>query len=167
MLIQRSAILARVDGRFEDYAVLGDDLVIGHPAVAAEYQNMVKKLSVDISMTKSLISNNGSVEFASRFFWKRIDVSPISFGQVFASNNQLATFIGPLVSRLNRGCSLYEVLRWLGVGYRALSRIRIDAFPLSGRLSTRVRRHILVLKSPVGPFPLPWEYWLVLGWSKD
>lgn len=67
------------------YAVLGDDVVIMDPDVAAQYKRLVRRLGAEISTTKSLISRNGSLEFASKFFFKGVNVSPISFSLLNAA----------------------------------------------------------------------------------
>lgn len=46
---------------FTQYALLGDDIVIADEAVALEYKRIV---GVKISESKSLISDNGSIELA-------------------------------------------------------------------------------------------------------
>jgi len=38
---------------FKDYAVLGDDVVIGHQAVANRYKQVIKNLGVEISFSKT------------------------------------------------------------------------------------------------------------------
>jgi hypothetical protein len=65
---------------FWDYAVLGDDVVIGDPLVAQQYTLLLKDMGVSISLAKSLISQNGTLEFAKRFWTKdlQVDLSPIS-----------------------------------------------------------------------------------------
>lgn len=50
---------------FKEYAVLGDDVVIAHPQVAAKYEELLGKLGVSISKDKSLISETGCLEFAN------------------------------------------------------------------------------------------------------
>lgn len=54
-------------GKFKAYAILGDDVVIADSRVAKEYQEILSKLEVKISTSKSLISNSGAFEFAKRF----------------------------------------------------------------------------------------------------
>jgi hypothetical protein len=51
---------------FSGYCVLGDDIVIADKAVAASYSSILKSLGVEISLHKSLISDNGTCEFAKR-----------------------------------------------------------------------------------------------------
>ena len=88
---------ANVDGRyrqkpFTDYALLGDDIVIINPLVAKEYKRIMLNLGVSISEGKSLISSNGSFEFAKQFWVKRgqINLSPVSAPAVLAARS----FIG-------------------------------------------------------------------------
>lgn len=49
-----------------EYAVLGDDVVIAHPQVAEQYQQLLGKLGVSISKEKSLISETGNQRFLHR-----------------------------------------------------------------------------------------------------
>ncbi len=49
--------------RDTDYATLGNDLVIGDAKVAKQYREILKGWSVDISVGKSLISDNESLKF--------------------------------------------------------------------------------------------------------
>lgn len=49
---------------FSAYALLGDDIVIGDKLVAFHYQALLADLNVTISVPKSLISDNGALEFA-------------------------------------------------------------------------------------------------------
>lgn len=45
------------DAPFTDYAVLGDDVIIASDSVASEYTKLLAKLGVQISYSKSIISN--------------------------------------------------------------------------------------------------------------
>jgi hypothetical protein len=62
---------------FEEYALLGDDLVIANEAVANEYLILTKELGLEINLSKSLISQRGVSEFAKRIFRNGIDLSPL------------------------------------------------------------------------------------------
>jgi hypothetical protein len=62
---------------FDDYAILGDDLVIGHPDVASSYLIIAKDLGVEINQNKSLISTIGVAEFAKRLIYSGTDLSPV------------------------------------------------------------------------------------------
>ncbi|KAH7571040.1 hypothetical protein JRO89_XS05G0243300 [Xanthoceras sorbifolium] len=62
---------------FQKHALISNDIVIGDPKVAYVYREMMAKLWVKISLPKSLVSNQGSMEFAKHFCsWSR-DLSPI------------------------------------------------------------------------------------------
>jgi hypothetical protein len=63
---------------FKDYAVLGDDIVIGDQKVAREYLKLMELLGVSISSHKSLVSVKKPVcEFAKRFFGFSEDLSGV------------------------------------------------------------------------------------------
>lgn len=62
---------------FTDYAVLGDDIVIGHDNVALAYQRIMRDLGLELNLSKSLISDSMSCEFAKRIYIEGGDVSPI------------------------------------------------------------------------------------------
>ncbi|XP_042517490.1 uncharacterized mitochondrial protein AtMg01410 [Macadamia integrifolia] len=81
VLVWYCAELAYPGKRFSNYAILGDDVVIGDPVVARHYEESLSKLEVPISYLKSLISDVGAFEFAKRFRVRegRKDISPISF----------------------------------------------------------------------------------------
>lgn len=77
MIVQVAARRAGYHGWFSLYAVLGDDIVIGHKAVADCYLVLMKDLGLEINLSKSLISSSGSCEFAKKFYFQGEDVSPI------------------------------------------------------------------------------------------
>ncbi|PHT96639.1 hypothetical protein BC332_34436 [Capsicum chinense] len=51
---------------FSDYALLGDDILITDSNVAQQYRKLLDRLGVTISESKSIISDNGTIEFAKR-----------------------------------------------------------------------------------------------------
>lgn len=69
-LVWLAAEKAGVRHPFRDYALLGDNIVISNERVAQEYSQLLEKLGVTISINKSTISRNGSIEFAKRFLTK-------------------------------------------------------------------------------------------------
>jgi hypothetical protein len=62
---------------FNDYALLGDDIVIGNRLVADSYTNIMFILGLDINPSKSLISHKGVCEFAKRLVSPQGEFSPI------------------------------------------------------------------------------------------
>lgn len=72
---------------FEDYAVLGDDVVIGCEHVSHAYLKLMSDLGVSINMTKSVISRTGSLEFAKRTIIEGVDLSPYGPRAILQSVN--------------------------------------------------------------------------------
>jgi hypothetical protein len=136
---------------FTRYALLGDDIVIACESVAILYKKVLNKIGVDISLPKTIESNNGSCEFAKRFIWKGHDVSPVSFKEVYAMRRSTTS---ELVKRLSsyRAVSMKETYRWFGAGYKVMP---LFHHPKPGRW----RRFYLLLTSPGGPYPLPFYWW--------
>jgi hypothetical protein len=101
-----------------DYAIIGDDVLITHPLVAAEYVKIMSSLGVEIGLAKSLISRKGVGEFAKRFFIPA-DASPISLKEVvvsFFSSSNLLEFASK-----RKSIRLADVLAFLNYGYRAIA----------------------------------------------
>lgn len=126
-----------VDTPFTDYALLGDDLIIAHEEVSLEYRRLLAKLQVSISDSKSLVSHNGSLEFAKQFWitknpktfngarghtWFRgspVNLSPISAQAVLATNSLVT--LQQLAAKYN--LSSKTVFKLSGAGYRVLGRL--------------------------------------------
>lgn len=77
-----------LEGWYEGYEVLGDDIVIFDPQVAERYLNVMSDIGTGINLTKSIVSRDRPVfEFAKRICWGFAVVSGISLNQVRASWN--------------------------------------------------------------------------------
>jgi hypothetical protein len=68
-----------IRGIFNDYLVLGDDIVIANRNVAEQYVKICAEFDIPIGMSKSLVSSKGAFEFASNFFVNGVNLSPVSF----------------------------------------------------------------------------------------
>jgi hypothetical protein len=116
-----------------DYAVLGDDVVIVGRALSDEYQLIMKELGVGIGLHKSVLATTLSAEFAKRFVWNGVDVSPISFSEMGVARRSLGS---ALELRRRHGISNSAFYRVLGVGPFAITRMekprsaRIEAYQL-------------------------------------
>jgi hypothetical protein len=149
--------------RFLNYAILGDDIVIGDPGVAREYSVIMEEAMGIISKEKSLVSTNGCCEFAKRFIINnhrqdRTDVSPLSIPLIKSCSGFTAAFVFKKL-----GCSFQNTFRLKGGGYRVYSRIRLhntQNINIFRSLSRRWRRHWLTMYSPSGVIPLSFELWL-------
>jgi hypothetical protein len=102
---------------FQDYAVLGDDIVIWNKRVALSYHRIVTGLGVEVGLAKSIISPAGTaLEFAKKTIWKGKDVSPIPLLEYSAALETTAAFI--------HFCKKYEaqepfIKSCLGLGYKS------------------------------------------------
>jgi hypothetical protein len=116
---------------FTMYALLGDDIVIGHSAVAKEYLHIMKMLDVPINLSKSIISKNAQgCEFAKRTFFKNVDVSPIPFREFSEASQNLTTFV-QLVRKYK--VSIASIFKIMGYGYRILGSSDLHASEMKGR----------------------------------
>jgi hypothetical protein len=76
-IVQVAALRVGHNGWFEDYAVLGDDVVIANKQIADSYLVLMKLLGVEINLSKSLVSSDGVCEFAKKIWINGEDFSPI------------------------------------------------------------------------------------------
>lgn len=63
---------------YDNYELLGDDIVIFNKEVAMKYLEIMTSFGLDINLSKSVISTNGSFEFAKVTCCKGNLVSPVS-----------------------------------------------------------------------------------------
>lgn len=127
---------------FTDYALLGDDLVIGNAAVAKRYLHIMSTLGVGIGLHKSLLSPLGTtLEFAKRTFHLGIDVSPVPFTELKSAFSGPANAV-QFIKKYN--LSLTAFLKAAGYGYKVLGQLQK---PL-GKLNAKVRLVILALNIP-------------------
>lgn len=75
LIVQYAAFLAGVYP-FKGYILLGDDIVINHDEVAAQYVKIMNDLGVDISPMKTHVSKD-TYEFAKRWFHRGIEVTGV------------------------------------------------------------------------------------------
>jgi hypothetical protein len=66
--VQFAAYLSGHKGWFKLYALLGDDIVIADVAVANRYKRLCKWLGMGIGISKSMVNDNLSCEFAKKVF---------------------------------------------------------------------------------------------------
>lgn len=134
---------------FAEYLVLGDDLVIADKAVAESYLIIAKELDIEINLSKSILSNNGSLEFAKRFFYKGNDVTGIPFAELAVSKHDIRGLI-QLFQRIKgfRSVRVSELLNFLGHGYKALSRINGSY----SKMGTGMANSLFLLSYPASPF---------------
>lgn len=130
---------------YEDYAVLGDDVVIMGGRVADRYCAIMSGLGVGIGAHKSLVSRNGStLEFAKRTFFQGKDVSAVPLPELLVARRNLSAGL-ELCRKYNLTLGTY--CKFLGYGYKALSRLsnRLMSVP------TRMRNYIVAYALEVMP----------------
>lgn len=147
-IVQFAAHRAGWRSWFPDYAVLGDDVVIANGEVAHQYVAFMKEIGVDIGFHKSIISNNLSLEFAKRFFFRGKEVTP--FPLVGAAVGLLGVSFVPEVIRACENLtgsktSVYRIARYLGVGMRGAS---AAGNRLYVRLPRKLRSVLILISRP-------------------
>lgn len=131
---------------FLEYAVLGDDVVIAHEAVAAEYLKIMAILGVEVGLAKSMVSRTGSLEFAKRTWIQGREATPISLAELSVALSNLGA-----LEQLLMKCRKYveirpaSVARFAGFGYKNLARL-----PVVFGLNNRLGRLIAYLSRPGG-----------------
>jgi hypothetical protein len=151
MIVQFAAWRAGHRGWFSLYAVLGDDIVIGDHLVADHYVRLMKEFGVGIGFHKSIISNNLSLEFAKKYFYKGEEATPlplvgISTGWLGASFVPEVVKICETVTGLK--LSNFNIGRYLGIGFKACS--GADNRPLT-RMPKLLSRVLILLTRPNAP----------------
>jgi hypothetical protein len=138
-IVQFAAFRAGVDGWFKDYAVLGDDVIIGTEDVAKHYLRVMEILGVEIGLAKSLISKNKSGEFAKRFYHSGVDVSGLPWNLWLMSQQSLSACVA-MCQWLNLGWtpSLSQAMAAFGVGMKNMARLGSTWETLPRRLAALI-----------------------------
>jgi hypothetical protein len=131
-IVQYAAFLARRVNWFEDYAVLGDDLVIADAEVAARYRQVLDSIGVKAGLAKSIISKSRFVvEFAKKFFVDntQADMLPLKEAVATRCSTSLAN---EFIRKYN--LTLNSYLAFVGMGYKTRSKVTATLWELSTRL---------------------------------
>jgi hypothetical protein len=136
---------------FSLYAVLGDDIVIAHREVASEYVSIMTRIGVSIGFHKSVISNNRSLEFAKRYYYKGVEVTPLPLLGI--ATGWLGVSMVPevisVVERLTgKILSSFQIARFVGVGFKAASGADHN---LLTKMPRRLRSLLILLLHPGAP----------------
>jgi hypothetical protein len=87
------------------YTLLGDDIVIGNKEVAEEYLRIISDLGVEVSETKTHISNH-TYEFAKRWIHKGEEITPFPYSALKESSKRYYSLINVLLEATTRGWNL-------------------------------------------------------------
>jgi hypothetical protein len=153
-------------GSFKDYALLGDDIVIGQKSVAKAYYSIMTELGVEIGLFKSLISPNGHLEFAKRFLSKTADLSPVPFKELYCMKHNLAEMIE---AARKYSLSYISLARVMGYGFKVLG--KLNNSPIPRNISMKLRILSLTFYSPLADIvEWPLASWLALDrlwWTNE
>lgn len=146
----------KLRGWFEDYAVLGDDVVIANKQVAQEYLRLMALIGVEIGLAKSLVSSRGTFEFAKRTYFEGHDISPLSLAEASVALCNVSALLELVKKNLKFAkISVARVARFCGFGYRNLGRLQV-----AWGLGNRIGRLSAFLHQPGGPWSVPVTEWL-------
>lgn len=126
-LVRYSAALVGIN-KFQDYLVLGDDVVIASKEVAEKYTSIMNGIGVSISESKRVFpsKDHSGVEFASQYICNDVDFSPLPIGNLF-------------VRRVERLFSLWTMILERGHGAKHPNDLHThgpdlhESFPLAGK----------------------------------
>jgi hypothetical protein len=138
-IVQFAAFRAGIDGWFRDYAVLGDDIIIGNENVANHYLRVMEILGVEIGLAKSLVSTNKSGEFAKRFYRSGVDVTGLPWNLWLMSQQSLSACVA-MCQWLALGWtpSLSQAMAAFGVGMKNMARLGSTWETLPKRLAALI-----------------------------
>lgn len=86
---------------FNQYIILGDDIVIKDNNVAMKYIGIMQKLGVDISKPKTHVSKD-TYEFAKRWIHRGVEVSGIPLKGIFSNLNHIRRLFAIIYDYLER-----------------------------------------------------------------
>lgn len=141
LLVQFSAYLVGWRHRFDDYLVLGDDVIIANKAVAEVYVRVLEDLGVKIRLNESFISEKGFGNFTGRSFLGKYDLSPISLSEEVAVRGPSAR-VGMALRSMHRGLWSLSDAGWLNTCYAFLSPNLLGSRSETGGIRERSTRYL-------------------------
>nr|UPW42175.1 MAG: putative RNA dependent RNA polymerase [Beijing sediment mito-like virus 5] len=139
---------------FQDYLVLGDDLLLLDPKVAKMYLSVMKQLDVGVNLSKSLVSDKGIGEFAKQLISPSGLLQGLSLKEFSSLGNQLSNVLA-LSKKLKAKRS--NILRLFGFGSLSCGHSVPSFFKRSMR---SMLDHLLV--SPLCSDKYDWFTWFSL-----
>lgn len=111
------------------YILLGDDIIIYDESVALEYKKLISDLGVEISDAKSHVSKN-FMEFAKRYFYKGIEISPFPLASIDSISRSYSAFIDIIFTYKSRGwVPIFPVLQTACDFYKTVSFWKVKTLP--------------------------------------
>jgi hypothetical protein len=128
---------------YRNYAIVGDDLVIGDKVVKDSYLLILEAFGMPVNQSKSILSPKGKgLEFCKRTIIDGVDVSPVPFMEFIAANLTL-----PEAIAFGRKYALTfgQLIKSLGYGYKVLGSLHRHV----GSLNSRVRALLFTFIMPL------------------
>jgi len=142
-IVQLAARKAGFSGWFQDYAILGDDVIIAHGQVASRYRDILREIGVEAGLAKSIISRSRFVlEFAKKFFVDSTTANMLPLKECIAAST-MTSMILEFVRTYD--ISLNAILAFKNYGYKARMRA-VNALLFD--LGTRIRVLLVWLALP-------------------
>jgi len=117
---------------FDEYVVLGDDIVIFSPAVAREYLKIMTMLGVEVGLAKSLVSRRDyTFEFAKKLWVKKRRAFVVPFRDCIVSMLSTETMLEFMDKHQY---TLISYLRLRGLGFKTRSKWNANLWTMSARL---------------------------------
>jgi hypothetical protein len=121
---------------YENYGIVGDDVVIGNAAVAKRYLSLMKVLGVGIGLHKSLLSPKAiAFEFCKKTYWRGHDVSPVRFAEMQSAFSQPAAAVEFMKKYT---LSLARMVKAMGFKYNVLGKLNRPFQSLNSKIKLLV-----------------------------
>jgi hypothetical protein len=157
-IVQFAAYLSGHKGWFKLYALLGDDIVIADVNVANRYKRLCKWLGMGIGISKSMVNDNLSCEFAKKVFVQGKDCAAFPWKLWSVSQTSLSGGIAALqrVSSMGLSLTAAQVALAFGAGMRTVARVgaKWDNIP------SRLRAFLVIASHPSAQTVLARPTWI-------
>lgn len=157
-LVQFAAFLAGHREWFRFYALLGDDIVIADVAVANRYKRLCKWLGMGIGISKSMVNDNLSCEFAKKVFVQGKDCAAFPWKLWSVAQTSLSAAVAALqrVSHMGLNLTAAQAALAFGAGMRTVARVgaRWENIP------SRLRAFLVIASHPSAHTVLARPTWI-------
>jgi hypothetical protein len=168
-LVQRAARRAGATGWYYNYQLLGDDIVfwgddVLSERVAMEYLSLIRYLGVEINLSKSLVSENGTFEFAKNLVKGGMPLTPFHLKEWkmgLKTPENFSALIRLLRERKIDIPPLRAILTWFHIRGLVIRGAKGLSKPF-GSWPRHVVQLVVLLFSPVGAYPTPCKPWSLI-----
>jgi len=157
-IVQFAAYLAGHKGWFGLYALLGDDIVIADVSVANKYKRLCKWLGMGIGISKSMVNDNLSCEFAKKVFVQGKECSAFPWKLWSVSQASLSGAVAALQRCSSAGLNLTaaQVALAFGAGMRTVARVGAKW----NNIPSRLRAFLVIASHPSSQTVLSRPTWI-------